>query len=54
MIIVLLWDTTRDPVILSVDDLATGERIRVAPHRGRERYAVEHPFGYLASLTRSA
>ena len=51
MVIALVWDTTQNAVILSVDDLATGDRIRVAPHRGRERYAFEHPFGYLASLT---
>jgi hypothetical protein len=53
-VIALVWDTTQNTVILSVDDLATGDRIRVAPHRGRERYAFEHPFAYLSSLTRSS
>jgi hypothetical protein len=51
MVITLVWDTAHDAVILCVDDLASGDRIRVAPHRGRERYAFEHPFAYLASLT---
>lgn len=51
MVIALVWDATQNAVILSVDDLATGDRIRVAPHRGREWYAFEHPFAYLSSLT---
>jgi hypothetical protein len=49
-VVALVWDTTQDAVILCVDDLITGDRIRIAPHRGQERYAFEHPFGYLASL----
>jgi hypothetical protein len=52
MVIALVWDRVHDAVILSVEDLATGDRIRVTPHRGRERYAFEHPFAYLTSLTR--
>lgn len=48
-IIALVWDAARDAVILFVDDVATGDRIRVVPTRGRERYAFEHPFAYLSS-----
>ena len=51
VVIALVWDAAQDAVILCVDNLVTGDRIRVAPHRGRERYAFEHPFAYLASLT---
>jgi hypothetical protein len=47
--IALVWDATRDAVILFVDDLTTGDRIRVVPTRGRERFAFEHPFAYLSS-----
>jgi hypothetical protein len=47
--IALAWDATRDAVILFVDDLTTGDRIRVVPTRGRERFAYEHPFAYLSS-----
>lgn len=47
--IALVWDATRDAVILFVDDLTTGDRIRVVPARGRERFAFEHPFAYLSS-----
>lgn len=50
VVIALVWDTSQDAVILSVDDLATGDRIRVTPTQGRERYAFEHPFAYLSSL----
>ena len=53
LVIALVWDAIQDAVILSVDDLATGDRIRVEPRRGRERYAFEHPFGYLSALPRS-
>jgi hypothetical protein len=51
--VALVWDAVHDAVILSVDDLATGDRIRVEPRRGQERYAFEHPFGYLAALPQS-
>jgi hypothetical protein len=50
-VITLVWDIAHDAVILCIDNLTTGDRIRVTPHRGRERYAFEHPFAYLASLT---
>jgi hypothetical protein len=53
LVVALIWDADRDSVILSVDDLATGDRIRVEPRRGRERYAFEHPFAYLSSLPKS-
>lgn len=53
LVVALVWDITRDTVILSVDDLATGDRVRVEASRGLERYAFEHPFAYLSSLTRS-
>jgi hypothetical protein len=48
-VITLVWDESRNVVILSVDDLATGDRIRVVAARGRERFAFEHPFAYLSS-----
>jgi hypothetical protein len=47
--IALVWDAARDAVTLFVDDLTTGDRIRVVPTRGRERFAFEHPFAYLSS-----
>jgi hypothetical protein len=49
-VISLVWDTTQDVVILFLDDLATGDRVRITPAPGRERYAFEHPFAYLSSL----
>jgi hypothetical protein len=53
LVIALVWDAIKDAVILSVDDLSTGDRIRVEPPRGQERYAFEHPFGYLSALPRA-
>ena len=50
LVIALVWDANHNAVILSVDDLATGDRIRVEPRRGHERYAFEHPFAYLSTL----
>jgi hypothetical protein len=47
--IALLWDAARDTVILSVDDLTTGDQIRVVAVHGQERFAFEHPFAYLSS-----
>jgi hypothetical protein len=48
-VVSLVWDPIRGDVILGVDDLATGDRIRVVPTRGRERFAFEHPFAYMYS-----
>jgi hypothetical protein len=48
-LIALVWDASRDAVILFVDDLTTGDRVRVAPTRGRERFAFEHPIAYLST-----